>query len=450
MPEPGAYSLRRRVVAAVLVAACVVWAALAFTVHRAVLRDSAVEFDERLAQQARAILLYADHEYAETNVVVGDARAHEAAAQPRSVYQIWTSDGRLIYRSGGAPAAPLADLRTAGFRDVQLASGAWRVYAESSAAHPIIVQIAEPAAHRTAIAARVRATVMVPLLLALPVLAALTYWITHWALRPITRLAAGIAAREPGDMRPLEVLGLPAEIAVLGRALNDLLARHAEALQREARFTGDAAHELRTPLAAVRAQAQVAMRARTPEEAAQALARLIAGVDRANRLVTQLLSLARLENAQGGTAARHASLRALAAGLMQDLADLARAHGVRIDAGDAPDLTVPEEAIYLMLRNLVDNAIRHSPRGGVVRIDFRAAGGRLAVTVRDQGPGIPAGSRERVFERFHRDTREYEGSGLGLSIVARVLEMQGGAVELADAPGGGLQVSVDLPLTAAA
>jgi two-component system sensor histidine kinase QseC len=425
-----------------------VWVILGFTIYRSVLGASALEFDERLAQQAQVILLYADHEYAETSSVVPQSPdAGAPPGVPEVVYQIWSLDGRPVYRSAGAPEVPLMDLATQGFRDVTLPVGEWRAFTMRSASNPLVVEVAEPAEHRRLIARRVLQAVMLPLLLALPILAFLIYLLTQAALRPIQKFADAIARRQSGDLQPLDTDPMPTETLALGEALNSLFLRHGDALSRESRFTADAAHEIRTPLAAVRAQAQVAQRASSPQQSAAALTKLIAGVDRANRLVSQLLSLTRLEHASDLARSPTRALAGVVEAVIHDLTELSTVHGVRIDCSALPDLPVAEQEIYLLLRNLIDNAIRHSATGSQVRVTAFADSRNLGLTVSDDGPGIAPELRTRVLERFYRHDAHYDGSGLGLAMVARIVKLLQGTLALESTSGsGGLTVRICIPV----
>lgn len=446
--DPASISLKHRIVAGVLAAACLVWVLLSYTMYRAVLNASAVEFDERLAQQAEIIQVYAEHEYAETRSVL-DNVIRQPVSGPHSgvVYQIWTIEGQLLYRSAGAPSLPLMEITAQGFGDVRLESKQWRAYIARSRLSPLVVEVAELTDHRRLIATRVLFAVMIPVLLALPLLALLVYGLTHRAMKPILRFADDISRREAGDLSRLDLAQLPAETQALGVALNDLIDRYGAALDRESRFTGDAAHELRTPLAAVRAQAQVALRARNPEEISTALTRLIGGVDRANRLVGQLLSLSRLEHGNHGTPLRMQRLSAVIDAALHDLASLAQTRHVIIQNPAVPEVSVPEETAYLLLRNLLDNAIRHSPPAGIVRVTTTCSDDQLCIQISDQGPGLPADLRQRVLERFFRHEPSYEGSGLGLSIVARVVDLWGGQMQFEETgQGRGLKVTILVPL----
>jgi signal transduction histidine kinase len=448
LTKTGPYSLRHRIVAVVLTAICLVWLVLGFTVYHAVLRASAVEFDERLVQQALVIAASAEHEYLETGQVVSKLDESAArAAEPEFIYQIWTRDGRLIHRTAAAPRTALASLGITGFNDVRLPDGTWRSYSAASSATPIVVQVAEPIAHRAMIANRVWSAVRVPVLVALPILAALIYWLTSIAFAALDRFALTISARSPRDLTPLQMRELPVEVHPLGVAVNELLARQAEVLARETRFTADAAHELRTPLSAVRAQAQVALRATTREETSVALTRLIAGIDRASRLLTQLLSLARLEHGAGSGVGAARAIDTVVRSVINDLAPLANARKVTIDFLTETSDSVPEEPIYLLTRNLLDNAIQHAPTDTVVTVEIKRIENVLRLRISDRGPGVPEELRAKLFEPFHRETRAYSGSGLGLSIVSRVATLFGGQVDLASTSDAqGLSVTVSLPL----
>lgn len=278
-----------------------------------------------------------------------------------------------------------------------------------------------------------------PLLFGLPLLGGWIWFATRRGLAPLDEIAAQIGARAPERLDPVAPALAPREIRPLLDALNDLFARVERTLESERRFTADAAHELRTPLAALSAQAQVAQRARDGTERAQALAQIVAGSRRAGHLVDQLLTLARLDPAVP-LPMETVRLDALAAEVCAD-------HGAAaLDKDIALELDAPREVVVagnadllrILLRNLLDNALRYTPPGG--RIEVGIAPGVLRVD--DSGPGIPAAERANVLRRFYRLAgQEIAGSGLGLSIVARIAELHGAQLELADGCGApGLSV----------
>ncbi len=293
---------------------------------------------------------------------------------------------------------------------------------------------------RRELVAKIAGRLIVPLALGLPLLGIWIWLATRRALGPLDEIARQIAVREPDRLHALTPVRAPREIAPLVRAINDLFVRVADTLELERRFTADAAHELRTPLAAIAAQAQVAERARDTAEREHAIRQLVAGSRRATRLVDQLLTLARLDP-DNATANETVRLDRLAE-------DVCAAHGaeameksiaLELDAVPAT-VTGSTDMLRILLRNLVDNAIRYTPAGGCVTVAVAPG----LITVTDTGPGIPAAERRRVFDRFHRLAgQEAEGSGLGLSIVARIAERHGATIELRDGDAGrGLRVTV--------
>jgi two-component system sensor histidine kinase QseC len=281
-----------------------------------------------------------------------------------------------------------------------------------------------------------------PLAAALPALA-LAIWLgVGGGLRPLGELRSQLARRDAADLSPLDDARTPAEIEPLVAELNRLFGRIDEALQRERRLTADAAHELRTPLAVLSTQAQVARRAGSAAAREEALDALVAGAERAARLIEQMLTLARLESGQPQGAMQRVELRALARDALAGLAPRAVAKDLDIALEDGPAVEVEGHPglLAVLLGNLVDNAVRYTPSGGRVRVAVRA-GGQLEV--RDSGPGVPAAELPRLGSRFHRlAPPEENGSGLGLSIALRIAELHRARVRFAPAPEGGLGVTV--------
>jgi two-component system sensor histidine kinase QseC len=254
-----------------------------------------------------------------------------------------------------------------------------------------------------------------------------------------------VGRRRPESLAALDARA-PREVVPLIDQLNRLFTRIAQSLERERRFTADAAHELRTPVAAIKAQAQVARLAAAEAPRDHALTQVVAAADRAGRLVEQLLQLSRLESG-APPAFTLCALRPLAREVLAEMAPAAIARHVALELDDGPEVAVAgvPELLGALLRNLVDNGLRHGATR--VRVRVEAAAGGAAVAVTDDGPGIPAAEREAVLRRFHRLPGAGEGgSGLGLSIAQRTVEIHGGRLALADGDGGrGLRVAVELP-----
>ncbi|HKD55540.1 MAG TPA: ATP-binding protein [Steroidobacteraceae bacterium] len=427
-------------------AACVVFAILGALVYRAVASSTAAQFDEMLQQQATLALRYANQEYAEGDTLVPASLSNTSAAM-LFVYQITTRSNELLYRSPGAPTAVLA-AGTSGYATVLLGGRPWRVYSLGSDSSPLVIHMAQRLEDRDALLSRMLRAVALPLLFALVLLTTLIALVTERAFRPVRRIAAELAGRDGDDLSAVNTAEMPVETHALGVALNDLLARQAQALARERRFTADAAHELRTPLAALRVQAQVAARAMTPADTRRALEKLLANIDRTTHLMAQLLALARLEPGTSLAAGQITAAHVVVDLVVDDLAQAARDKGVEISlSGCQQPLPGSPEMLYLLIRNLLENSIRNVTVGGHVALEVSAAEGYAVLTVCDDGPGIPAAERVRAFERFYRvPGTATGGSGLGLSIVGRVVELLGGEIELSEPESGsGLIVRVSLP-----
>ena len=363
--------------------------------------------------------------------------------------QIWDRDGVLVYWS--RPDSELPVTATPGYSTVRVNHRHWRVYTLVQGTHAL--QVAQAIDEREAIATRTALRTLLPFVVLIPLLGAMIWYGVGRGLSPLDAMSRAVGKRRPDALAPLAERGLPEELKPLAASLNALLARLDAALGAQRRFTADAAHELRTPLAALKLQVELVERA--PDSAARsaALAELEAGVDRASHLVEQLLAMARLEPealarnfgdcdlvalAKESIVAR----TVLAAGKRIDLG-LARAAAVRV-RGDAASLSI-------LLANLLDNALRYTPEGGRIDVAVDDDAGSAMLTVADTGPGIPVAERERVFDRFYRGaTAEVPsgqtGSGLGLSIVRRIADAHGATVTLDDAADGhGLVVRVRVP-----
>ncbi|MEW6119308.1 MAG: ATP-binding protein [Pseudomonadota bacterium] len=295
-------------------------------------------------------------------------------------------------------------------------------------------------------------SLLVPMLLILPLMALLVGWVVNRALRPVDALAQSVRALDPAALTPLDCASpLPQEIVPLRDAFNALLQRVSATLDNERRFTADAAHELRTPLAALKIQAQVAQRAQPGSSQQHALGQVIAGVDRMTHLVEQLLTLARVEHAAAPAPAAYDAAAALKASCEPYRA--AAAHNRQTLERDADPGCTPllgRTWFEIAARNLVANAVHYAGPGARIRVTLRCAAGRARLTVSDDGPGLAPAARTSLRARFARGETEAEGCGLGLSIVERIAERSGARLTLEDglprADGGvGLAVCLDCP-----
>ncbi|MEF3066215.1 ATP-binding protein [Pandoraea apista] len=457
-------SIRRRLLVGLLITLVVALLLAGIAIFRQARTEANALFDFQLQQMALSLP-------AEPfSSVPGD---HSDAGG--LVIQIWSRNGVELYYSH--PRAPLPPRAELGFTTVQTPAGDWRVYAALVGDN--VVQLAQPMVIRDSLAVSMALRTLLPLVVAMPVLALLVWIVVGRGLQPLRRVTKALDARAPGALEALPEAGLPDEVRPLVRALNSLLGRLDEALVQQKAFVADAAHELRTPLAALQLQVQLLERAHTETERTEAMRDLRDGVRRASHMVAQLLTLARQEPDVARAATTFVELPL--APLLQDVvahhAALAVARG--IDLGlDAPDALAAisrvrgdANALQTLFGNLVDNALKYTPSGGHVDVRLVAAMPAPVVEIEDTGPGIAPAERERVFDRFFRggaasgddggaahpgspseartsdDTGvpRAQGSGLGLAIVRNIALAHGARVELLDARGGsgpGLRVRV--------
>jgi two-component system, OmpR family, sensor kinase len=360
------------------------------------------------------------------------------------VTQIWDRDGVLVYwsRPLGLPLPA-----TSGYSTVHLNDRDWRVYTLVQGTHAL--QVAQAQDEREAIATKTALRTLLPFAVLIPLLGMVIWLAVGRGLRPLSAMSRAVAKRRPDALAPLAERDLPAELQPLAGSLNDLLARLDAALGAQRRFTADAAHELRTPLAALKLQLDMARRADDIPARLAAYDDLEAGVERAAHLVDQLLTLARVEPEALATRAADCDLVALAKEAI--VARGALGADKRVDLGLAREAPVPVRgdpaSLAILLSNLLDNALRHTPAGGKVDVAIDDDGGAAMLTVADTGPGIPAEERDRVFDRFFRGAGNREpGSGLGLSIVKRIADAHHATITLdAPAQGSGLVVKVRFP-----
>jgi signal transduction histidine kinase len=438
------WSLRGRLVALLTAATLASWAAGGIWLYRASLAESSRLFDAALAETAHAVLAVVAHEWLDEEEDFAPEPIDHAHVETL-YYQVRDRDGAIVYRSRGAPAEAFDAAGARGFADRRVAGTDYRVYSLQAAGGRGAIHVAQPLAARTAAAQAAALRLLAPGLVFALLLAGAAWLIVRRVTAPVVEFSQSIDARTPGDATPVRTEALPTELAPVGQAVDRLLARVQAALLHERTLTADAAHELRTPLAALRAQAQVALRARVGAERDAALRELIGGVDRAVRGVDSVLTLARFdaERLDPGTLPAVA-LAPLVRMVVAEFASSAQARGIALEL-DVPPLQLrgDADALAILLRNLVDNALRHASR--TVRVEARAAEASVHIAVRDDGPGMSDAQRRRAFDRFYRGA-EGGGTGLGLALVKRIAELHGGSASLgAGLDGRGLGVEVVLP-----
>ncbi len=358
------------------------------------------------------------------------------------VIQIWDLFGTRVYLS--RPGLPMINQTALGYADVNVRGEPWRTYGLQTVDG--VIQIAQPQRVREQLAGGAALRVVIPLLLLLPVLGAAIVGVVRSGLLPLQRIAFEVQRRGVHSLTPIAVTSLPREVAPLVLELNRLLIRLHSAFEAQRAFIADAAHELRSPLTAVRLDLQLLDRA--PDEAARLEARsnLGAAVERAIHLVEQLLTLARNEPRDEGGELSPVLLEDAASEGVADTHALALARGIDLGLDAEPNVRImgDRDALRTLVRNLVDNSVRYTPAGGRVQVRTAKTAQGAVLEVSDSGPGIGAADRERVFDRFYRRVGAPEGgSGLGLAIVKAIADRHGARVSLADAPGGGLKVAID-------
>ena len=389
-------------------------------------------------------------------------------------YQVVGPLGRLIAGDADLPRPGLYDypepgqvkLRTTVFRGEQVRIG--YMYLDTIAGDeiaPVLVQVAETLDKRTRLANEIIKGVIFPQFLILPVAVMLVWFGLSRGLAPLKTLRQRIRARDPDDLSPIDPRAAPEEIAPLVDAFNEMLERLAQNVSAQKRFIADAAHQMKTPLAGLRTQTELALRERDPAELHRNLERIAHGSQRAAHLISQLLSLARTENLRDAASLAPIDLQPLAREVVSDWVPAAIERGIDLGfetVGAPPARRAPHAAAPIaghpillreMMNNLLDNALRYTPRGGSVTLRVVTDSGRVHLEVEDTGPGIPDAERELVFERFYRVLgSDVDGSGLGLAIVREIADQHGATILVEDAqpgrapPGSRLTVTFGSPV----
>ncbi|WP_205409761.1 sensor histidine kinase [Pseudothauera hydrothermalis] len=440
-------SLRWRLLAAVCAAVLLLWLLTGWLSYTQAQHEAEELMDGNLAQSGRLLLALLRDNEADLRELAGRLATVRGAAdniyEPPLEFQIGRADGSILARSEAAPHLPV--LGVTGYRDIVREDTAWRVLNVASQDGRYRVQVAQSIALRDRAALEVASHTVLPLALLSPVLIVLIYLSVLRALRPLDRLAGEISARNPDNLAPIPVQQVPTEALPLVGAINRLLQRVARTLDNERRFTADAAHELRTPLAALKVHTQVARLCREDAAREHALRQLEHGVDRVSRLVEQLLRLARLDPLNTLPDPGAVSLHALVDHTLEALRQSTPAAAQRIThtlSPDTPAVAGDADLLQIALRNLLDNALRYSPAEAAIQVAVEDHGQAVDLVVADNGPGVPPDALARLGERFFRVTGTVEGSGLGLAIVARIMALHGGRLALSNRPQGGLRAAL--------
>lgn len=364
-------------------------------------------------------------------------------------FQIWNKKKRLILHSQNALTTPFSNGKV-GLSTLWINGHTWRVSTGYNHGNQLTVMVAERANYRQELENRLTQDSVVVMLITYPFLGFLIWVIVGRGLDTLRRVAREVHQRAPSYLEPVDLESVPSEIEPLVSELNSLFRRLQAAFEREKRFTADAAHELKTPLAALSTQTQVALRATSDEEKKEALMKVLFGVRRSTHVIQQLLTLSRMEPEAGLTDTTSINLAKQAADVVMMLAPNAIEKNIELELL-SPDSKATIKgnvtAIDILIRNLIDNAIRYSPPDSHVLIDIKEDPKHVILIVSDNGPGIPERLRKRVFERFFRVIgNNAMGSGLGLSIVQQIAKLHHAEIELhTPASGKGSEFRIIFP-----
>ncbi|WP_286785160.1 MULTISPECIES: sensor histidine kinase [Pseudomonas] len=415
-------------------------------------------YDAQLAQSARLLqgivqMPLPDEQrqqlYEAFNTALSQAGRHKVGHpyEGKMAFQVWDLQGKSLVRSASAPVfdeVPGAP----GFAEVSIQGVGWHGFLLPDEKRGLRIWVGERDDVRQDLVDRIVRHTLIPNLIGLVLLAVLVWQAVGWGLRPLQNMAQVIRGRHAESLEPLLLTPLPRELEPMQAALNRLLSQVGHLLQRERRFIGDAAHEMRTPLAILRIHVQNALEAQDDETREQALRFLLGGVDRLTRVVNQLLTMARVEPETARQGWQPVNIESEVRKTLAELTPLLLDKGLELSlevAAGRYETRSDAQAIGIALQNLVTNAANFSPAGGEVTVQLGEAGGdRFVLSVRDRGPGIDEAKIERLFERFYsRDNPN--GAGLGLSIVEMIAKRLGGSIALENHPQGGLLASLSIP-----
>jgi two-component system sensor histidine kinase QseC len=441
-------SLRGRLLFLVSIATLIIWIVAAAMSYRQARHEVRELMDSQMAQSAALLLAQAAHGPEHLADLANEMALLRGVRKRRNEltleFVVVAATGEVLASSTNGPGAQPA-AAPLGYADIDHKGERWRSLTLATGNDGIRILVAQSIRLRDREALEIAIKTVLPLVLFIPILIGLIYFSVRRGLKPLDDLAEEVASRSSENLQALTRTRVPREAQPLVLALNRLLHRLQETLENERRFTADAAHELRTPLAAVRVQAQVALASPAGEARTHALNQVLAGTDRATRLVEQLLRLARLD-----------PLARLPAPHPLDLAELARIAVADVRETDMPDKSVQLEIpsspvpvsgdrdlLMAALRNLVDNAVRYTPPGSHITVFARMEHGEPVLGVADDGPGVPAEELPKLIERFYRGRdNTSDGSGLGLAIVRRIAELHDARIEVDNRPEGGFMVQL--------
>ncbi len=446
-------SLKNRLLLLLLGSVTALMIAFGMVIREEARHEAEEIFDANLVQTSKLLLTLIEGELSEATQhrwhLITPYQLDEIAQQfhhyeHKIAFQITDRKGNLLIKSVHAPQQLLSTEHKT-FQNRLIGDTVWRTF---SLVHPqAVIHVGERIELREEVAEEITEHLTEYAFYTLPLLALLIWWSIHQGLRPISAITNHLAKRDSHHLDQISLKQSPKELTPLVEALNQLFSRLQHSMEKERRFTADAAHELRTPLAGIKTQAQVALNETDQEKRRHALQQIIGGVDRTTHLAEQLLSLARIDALNELTGKQvQVDLGQLVTETVEMLSH--RADRLQVNLlWDPPQKNLfvdgHAELLSILIRNLIDNGIRYTPRGGSVEIIFSITPWQLLMIVQDSGPGIPSEKQQHIFERFVRDSHTTSGSGLGLSIVQQIAELHHATVILNNRDDAqGLKVSV--------
>lgn len=435
---------------ALMLAAVVLFGLLAgFESYRNALHEADEIFDAELAQLGQTLLAVAANADDDKIEEVGPI-AHKY--QRALAFQVWSNDDgerRLLLYSSNAPTTLFDELPPEGFSEGSWNGRSWRYYRQHDDRRELDVVVGQSDKTRNELAREVAWHNVAPFLFGLPLLALAALAAIRFALQPLRRLTHELSLRSPERLDPVRLGDTPAEIAPVVDALDRLLSRIGAALENERRFTSDAAHELRTPIAALRSQVQAALLADQTQEWRESLIKALQGSDRMTHLVEQMLTLSRLDALSSAQHLEPVDLAEVARASCADLGPAAIAKKIELELTGEESRPVQGSADFLsiLVRNLLDNAIRYTPEQGNITVAIKRQDGQAVLEITDDGPGVTDEQLSRLGQRFDRlGPASAEGAGLGISIVRRIAEIHGARLDFARATKTqGLKATVTFP-----
>jgi two-component system sensor histidine kinase QseC len=434
MKGAAGYSLRRRLVWLLTGTVAAIWLLSTGVVYQRAHHEADELLDNQLTQVGETLLAIVAG--GEVEHFVKELHEHAQRYPVPIAFEVWISKDGEARRLVASPGhAGFETAVTPGFSEHPHQGANWRFYTAQDDDAEYRVVVGQSHAARERLAREIGLSLLLPAMLALPLMALAVWWVVSRALRPVDAVARQVGALDAQALAPLdEATPLPDEIVPLRVAFNALIRRVTEAFENERRFTADAAHELRTPLAALKVQAQVALRAQADDSRQHALTQVIGGVDRMTHLVEQLLTLARVDPARRDATPQPLDPAEIIATVCAELLPQAQRQGqtLRVDAAPGCRVAVKAEGLRIALRNLIDNAQRYAGEGARIEVRLMRDGSACVLSVADNGPGVAPALRTQLCARFMRGEVESEGCGLGLSIVSRIASLSHAELEFGD------------------